>query len=524
MNNSVEETRSDRERNVRIALFIIWLVLVLVLASRHVFWRDEVRAFTLALRGDTVIDMLRALHGEGHPALWYLLLRAAHAIVPVREVLSAVAVLVAAVAMGLLAFRSPFRLGVIALIMFGAVGLFEYAVTARNYGISMALLFALADRYPRHRDRGVLLGLLLALLCNTNVPSTFLAAAFLSFWLIELVGDEGLRWTPRYRVLAINTGIAAIGAAACFLQVFPTAHDAAVIPHPDGITPTSVAKALLNPLASFPELASLVIELGPAARFVLALAIAGSLIGLLRSPGAFLSALAVLGIFELFFQLVYPGGYRHQALFLVYLITMYWLVAQGRGGHWPVKWRLAERITSLTRMGAALFVTLLALQIPRSAALAVADARGVPFSRSKDLAKLLAREKLTHAILISDQDMFLEPMPYYTSNPLYFLREQRFGDVVRFTRNARLDLTLDDVLSDARTLQARWRRPVVIVLHHRPDPEKPPTLIPAFYAGSFAMTPDQARRFQAATRKLASFAPTITDESYDVYLLAAGRV
>ena len=36
---------------------------------------------------------------------------------------------------------------------------------------------------------------------------------------------------------------------------------------------------------------------------------------------------------------------------------------------------------------------------------------------------------------------------------------------------------------------------------------------------TFSGTPQQVRRFQAATRRLARFAPSITDESYDVYLL-----
>jgi hypothetical protein len=92
---------SARDRITHILLLAAWCAVVLLLAFRHAFWRDEVRAFNIALAGDGVPGMLRGLHGEGHPALWYLLLRGAHALVPVREVLPAVAFLVAAAAMAM---------------------------------------------------------------------------------------------------------------------------------------------------------------------------------------------------------------------------------------------------------------------------------------------------------------------------------------------------------------------------------------------------------------------------------------
>ena len=77
--------RSDR-RN-RLILFILWLVLIGWFISGHTFWRDEVRAFSFALSGANMAEMLRITHGEGHPALWYLLLRGAHNLFPFREVL-----------------------------------------------------------------------------------------------------------------------------------------------------------------------------------------------------------------------------------------------------------------------------------------------------------------------------------------------------------------------------------------------------------------------------------------------------
>ena len=245
-----------QDRWLRLALFALWLAAMVWIASDHVFWRDEIRAFSLALQGETMAEMVRGVQGEGHPALWYILLRLAHDLVPIREVLPIVAGLIAVAAMALLVWRAPFPPLVVALILFGQAGLIEYAVTARNYGISMLLLFALAAAYPRFRDRGPVLGLLLALLCNTNVPAVLLAGAFMLFWLIELIGEHKANWR-RYRVFAMNAGIMLVGVIACIVTVYPPANDGAVAAPPESLL--TVFGALLAPGSSFVDLAPLLL-------------------------------------------------------------------------------------------------------------------------------------------------------------------------------------------------------------------------------------------------------------------------
>jgi hypothetical protein len=500
-------------------LFGAWLALALILVFQHVFWRDEVRAFTLALAGGNVVDMARGLQGEGHPALWYLLLRGAHTVAPVRAALPATAFAVAAAAMALLAFKSPFRLPTVSLILFGAFGLIEYTVVARNYGISMLVLFALAHVYPRWRDRGVAVGLLLALLCNTNVPSALLAACFLLFWLVELIGEEGVGWRRKHRLFVLNAAVAAAGALLCFVTVYPPVHDAAAIHFAAGLGPKAVAAALAVPAFSFWDFVPSGVPPTYAAGGLLSVVVFGSLLGLLRAPGALLSAVAALAGLELFFQLIYPGYYRHECLFLVYLIALYWLVAKGRGGRWPEGWMAGPAAAWAVKAGRAMFALLLAWQVVSSASLVATAARGYPYSRARDLARVLEREHLGSAVLIADPDMFLEPLPYYTDNPLYLMREQRFGRVVRFIRRVRTDLDLDDYLRDARALHARTGRAVVIVLEHRLDDIRGRYRKHEVHVWNFSADPAQVQRFRAATRRLAAFGPAVTDETYDVYLL-----
>jgi hypothetical protein len=508
-----------RDRAARVCLYAAWAAFTLYLVLGHVFWRDEVRALTIALDGDTIPAMLRGLHGEGHPAIWYLLLRGAHAVLPVREVLPVVAFLVSAAATALFVFRSPFRPAVIALVLATGFALYEYPVVARNYGIAMLGLFALAFLYPRYRDRGIGLGILLALLCNTNVPAALLAASFLLFWLVELVCEEGLSWNRKYGLFLVNAGLAALGALLCFVTVFPTVHDAAPIQLAGGIGIGTIVRAILDPASSFSDLMPPAVRGNVPIALLFDLIVFGSLLGLVRAPAALLSGLAALIGFELFFHLIYPGYYRHVCLFLVFLITLYWLVANGRGGCWRGAIRPPGARDRLVEIGASLFLLLIAIQVLVGAGRIVAGFRGEPFSRSRDLAAILRREHLDQAVVIGDPDMFLEALPYYASNPLYLMREQRFGRFVRFTRHVRIDLDLGDYLRDARILEARMHRPVVILLRARIDPGTRPFHLHEARIWSFSASSEQIARFLAGTRRIARFGHAVTDESYDVYVL-----
>src|SRR6516164_4476184 len=114
------------------------------------------------------------------------MLRAADFVFGDAGVLLVVSVMVATAAVLLLGLRSPFGWRFIGLLVFSKAMLFEYSVMARNYGISMLLLFLLAACYQRYRERNIVLGMLLFLLANTNLHSVLLTGAFLLFWLIDI--------------------------------------------------------------------------------------------------------------------------------------------------------------------------------------------------------------------------------------------------------------------------------------------------------------------------------------------------
>lgn len=364
-----EITRTDR-RN-RAILFILWLLLVGWLLATHTFWRDEVRAFSFALSGSSMAEMLRITHGEGHPALWYLLLRGAHDLFPYREVLPIVGAVIGIAAMAVLAFFAPFRTAVIGLVLFSYFGAYEYVVVSRNYGIAALVMFTLAALYPRVRNN-LWLGVIVALLCNTNVPSCILAACFLLFRWVEMVTDGSKPAMREWLVFIANGLLGLIGAYLVFRMVYPTFNTAAVSPH-YSLNPRNVLAGVVDRKAGFTDVGSNLIIL------------AFACLGLIGRPAPFAAAVAGLIGMKEFFYLIYPSAYRHEILYVCFLLALYWMAVGGAGGTWSQRaW-----MKTAQRAGAWVFLALLVLQTGLLAYAIKLQLTGIPYSRSADTARLL---------------------------------------------------------------------------------------------------------------------------------------
>ncbi len=145
-----------------VAVFQVILILV------HSPWRDETQAVMIA---QLPLDRLfGALHYEGHPALWFLLLAAVWRIGGSPFTLQIVQVVVAVGFQAIFWRCAPFSWRMKLLISLGYFMLFEYGVVARNYGLGVLLFFAFVA-LRRTRWSWVLL----ALMCNTAVHLAVLA-------------------------------------------------------------------------------------------------------------------------------------------------------------------------------------------------------------------------------------------------------------------------------------------------------------------------------------------------------------
>ena len=504
-------------------VFVPWAIVVAFGLLHHEFWRDEVRAFSLALRGESLLSIPGVVRGEGHPFLWYFLLRAAHDLVGSVLVLPGASVLVAAAAVLLFLLRAPFPLWLRCLFVFGGLPLYEYSVMARNYGISMLLMFVFADAYTRKRRSPLLLGAILFLLANTNVHSAALVPLLVLVWASDWWAERGDARTPREsgRALLLGGALALAGIVVCFLSVFPPAHDLTAAHRVDRRSWTGALIAVfLNPGSVFGfELDGS--SLPPAARSWVVIATTALLyaatFGLLARPRLFLAAVLGLWLQVLLFVKVYPGSYRHQGLWIVYLVTLYWLAVLRPAAHVPV---LPRSRGALERLGGRVALpALLALNVyvgwSRIGFDAAHELSAVPALADA----LRATPGLDRAVVIAEPDHFLEALPYYAGNPTYLTREGKFGDTTTWTRRARVDLRLADLLAEARDLRARTGRAIVILVGPELDTLCARANQTTYSFGwTFRCDPDELREFRDATRLLAPRRGALR-EDFDAYLL-----
>jgi hypothetical protein len=499
---------TPHDRRPRAILFLAWLGFVLWLMWGHVFWRDEVRAFTLALSGSNLVEMFHNVHGEGHPLLWYLILRGAHAVFPHREVLPVAGAVIGIATMAVLTFFAPFRIIVIAVVLFSFYGAFENVVIARNYGISVLVMFLLAALYPRVRN-SLWFGFIVAVLCNTNVPSCILAAAFMLFRFVEMLMEESRPDKRDWLIFAGNAALSALGAYLCFRTVYPTFNDIAVSRNLSDLSVANFGRALIDNEWGFSHLV-----FGALAPFPLdAILLAISCLGLIRRPAALAAGLGGLLALKCFFYFVYNSYYRHEVLYLMFVLSLYWMIAEGAGG----RWRYHAWHDKAQFLGAAVFLAVLVVQTSRLMGPIYLKFLDLPMSRSADAAALLKRPELSGAIVMGDPDTMLEPITYYADNPIWFLRQQRFGKVVRLAKNARHLLSMNDVLADAEHLHQRTGRPVIYLSNLRLQ-DKRVEKERVMFADETILRPDEVRRFWASTRLVARLRPVASDEEYDVYV------
>jgi hypothetical protein len=150
-------------------------------------------------------------------------------------------------------------------------------------------------------------------------------------------------------------------------------------------------------------------------------------------------------------------------------------------------------------------------------------------SGSRALGRFLrSHHEYDRAILIGEPDFAMESVHYYVDNPIYIVREQRFGTIVRFVRSARAEMSLIELLRAAWDVRTREQRDVLIALGHLKelDPASPAgthgTSVSYKYGKTFSWSPAEIRIWNACTEPLQRFGDdAMTDERYTLYKLIA---
>jgi hypothetical protein len=519
-------TRSPESWGFVLPVAAAYLLVVLVTLAHHEYWRDEVRALSIATATPSWGALFAELRFEGHPVLWYLLLRTAHGVASTPLVLPFVSIAVGAGAVLLFLRQAPYGRAMKVLFTFGLVPVYEYTVMARNYGISMLALFGWALAWRTRRTRPWLVGLMLALLANTNVHSALIAGTILLGWLLDQWQASRAREGARLGPFAVGLAIAGAGLALAALTIRPAPDLLVVSTETRSLVRDVVSNLheLISPAAYFGELLGILrapLEEGDIARALpyagavvldlILLALVGGL-WLAGGPLRWTAGLALAGL-TLLFAAIYPGSLRHEALLLVLVVAVEW----ARREQAPVAARLAHPRLGRLAVQSGL-VVLLTVHVLTAGKTVLEDVRGERSTIRRMAAWLRTQPDLAAAPVVGEPAFYVEALPYYAGNPLYFARERKWGLWARWSRAADTTLTLGTLLATAQRVERETRRPVVIALGYpRFSTERQGDQRPGI-RDRFTWTTDEWQAWQRATVLRATFTGA-THENVLVYAL-----
>ena len=500
-----------------------YAALLIVLAVNHEMWRDEVRALSVATQWSWA-TMFSELHHEGHPSLWYILLRSAFALTHSTLVLPVLAIGIALVAAYLILKHAPFPVWLRLLAVFGVFLGYELSVSARNYGIGVMLMVAACLAYGSRGRRPIVLGIVLVLLANTSVHAAVAALVLIFFWLTDLFDADTRRQLVSAGGVA-GVGLALLGVAVSYLTAKPTPDMAWAVSFSSldyGKVLRSVftdpGKSLLGyrdaNIAGTEEFPWRVtgIDGRVAARIIVDLSLVWLGWSLRRSWRALVAlVLAVLG-FAFVFRVAYTAGLRHEGLLLFLILSICWLAV--------IRERTDAAISGRIAFG---LLPLFALQ---SLALPIVVHRAIRYreSSSKAFAGFIrSNPAYREAVLMAEPDYMMEALPYYVRNPVFMPRQREFSPRVYFDKGARrqLILSLGELTAIADSVACISKKPVLLAIEYpefqyRPNGEAHPNYRGTVFTWSESDW-QSLRQRQPGGRPIALFPRATSDEIYAVY-------
>jgi hypothetical protein len=484
-----------------------YTAMIVAIAFNHVMWRDEVRALSVATGSASWGQLLSELRFEGHPILWYAVLKVGFFITGSRLVLPVLALVFAIAAAFVILRYCPFPMWLRLAAVFGAFLGYELSVKARNYGIGVLLMMVACVAFRDRRDRPLVLGVVLLLLANTSVHAAIAAMVLLFIWLLDVGSAER-------RSIRTVQGIGAIAiAVGGILFSLLSSRPGPGMAWATGLESLSVNKIpamiFADPGRSLRDIAAVSqfpwhivgIKGNLAASIIVDLCIVWLLWCLRRNPRALVAVVITVVGYAIFFLNVYSGSLRHAGMVLFLIIAICW-----------IEYDRAPSPRIVLGLLPLLLLQLLALPVMAGRALLH------PESSSKSLASFIReRPQYRNAVLMAEPDYFMEAMPYYVGNPIFMPRNGEFRNRVSFDKTGlrRRILSLDELTTMAQRVSCERRQPVLLSIGHRDfRTMQEGAGYPAYEGMKF--TWDAASRARLG-RPVADFPYATSDETYLVY-------
>lgn len=200
-----------------------YAVIVASAIARHEPWADEAQAWQLA-RYLSLHDLFFTYpHYEGHPVLWFVVLRALNLLGISYAGMHWMCGAIGVAGTALFLFYSPFPKYLKAFLPFTYFLLFQYVVVGRSYVFVPPLLYLIAMQWKKNP---LVLALLLGLLANVEMHAAVISGGLAVVYCIEQL-RTGATKDPDRRKRLFQSSVLLLGLYAIALGAAWPAHDVA---------------------------------------------------------------------------------------------------------------------------------------------------------------------------------------------------------------------------------------------------------------------------------------------------------
>jgi hypothetical protein len=429
----------SQEKIIKWIAVMLWLCIAGYTSMHHEIWRDEMRALSLAIQHNTFSELFQDLTNEGHPILWYLLLKGAYTILQDTIALKVVSLTIGfgSVVLFLFHFRLPMYIAI--LYCFSNIMIWENAVSCRNYGIATLLIIIFSILYDRRQY--LIASIILGLLAQSNLIAVLVAMVLLVYMIFKKLQMREYKWLNFFCYSSIVL-------ISIWFFYYTTKPDelSLVISFGD--------KNILTLMSHFFE--SLFYPSKVLHPFVPDMPIVSVIVIFLLTfyfiKDVWIAIFFYLSVVLLnFLCLEFPMiSTRHIGVFFA---LMFFFIHEYHKK--PIE---GNRFSNLGyKLGSNILLPIMCIALVVSSTIMCHRDITSKMSNSKTLGDFIANKpKYKNAIVIFEADYAGEGLPYYVDNKIYIPRENRFGDYAHFTKENASKITLSEIIDKCDSLSKKY--------------------------------------------------------------------
>lgn len=399
-------------------IFITYILLIAIGLYHHEMWRDELQAWNIVLKSNSISDLFYNIRYEGHPILWFLIIWPFSKFTSSPYAIQIIHFCFSVFSAYLIVFKSPLNNLEKLAVLFSYFLFFEYALISRNYNIGLSLMLCIAYYWKNYQINILVISVLIFLLFQCNAFMALIATAIFLILIIKLYLDR--------TVLSIRN-ITAIflvltGGLLFLFTTFPQADSsyAAIwnLHFWPGLFIQVMAKMNMG-LLPIPTFKTAFWETRIIHNDIINAIIGVTIwMGLLwvwrKNIVSFVFILSSFGLIILFLYLKPLGAIRHYGHFSLALIFVYWLSYYD--SYQPQTAKVIFRSIFLLQACVGLF--------------AAFEDWNHPFSNAKNVAAFI-KTKLPHDVQVAGAYNNLStPVAGYLGKDIYFLNDRRYSNYV----------------------------------------------------------------------------------------------